>query len=65
VGSRKVQLLGFSLELLVSGLFAIVSGWAFLITLLIPYWAGVLIGLLLYIILRALASLGAREDLDI
>ncbi|HKR02840.1 MAG TPA: hypothetical protein VJT09_19335 [Pyrinomonadaceae bacterium] len=61
----KAQLLGYSLDILVGGLFAIVSGWAFLIILFIPYWTGVLIGLLLYIILRALASLGAREDLDI
>ena len=58
-------MLGLSLDILVGILFALASGWAFLIILLIPYWTGVLIGLLLYIILRALTSLGAREDLDI
>ena len=57
--------IGFSLDILVCILFAIASGWAFLAILLIPYWTGVLIGLLLYVILRALAWLGAREDLDI
>ena len=61
----KAQLLGFGLDILVGCLFAIASGWAFLALLLIPYWTGVLIGLLLYIILRALTSLVAREDLDI
>lgn len=65
MGSRKAQLLGLSLDILVCGLFAMLSGWAFLIILLIPYWTGVLIGLLLYIILRALTFLGTREDLDI
>lgn len=62
---KKGQLIGFSQDILVGALFASASGWAFLAILLIPYWTGVLIGLLLYVILRALAWLGAREDLDI
>ena len=62
---KKGILIGFSLDILVGILFALVGGWAFLAILLIPYWTGVLIGLLLYVILRALAWLGAREDLDI
>jgi hypothetical protein len=62
---KNWQLMGFSLDILVGILFAITSGWAFLAILLIPYWTGVFIGLLLYVILRALAWLGAREDLDI
>lgn len=62
---KKGQLIGFSLDILVGALFASASGWAFLAILLIPYWTGVLIGLLLYVILRAFAWLGAREDLDI
>ena len=62
---KKGMLIGFSLDILVGILFAIVSGWAFLAILLIPYWTGVLFGLLLYVILRALAWLGAREDIDI
>lgn len=65
MGIKRGMLLGFSLDILVGILFAIASGWAFLAILLVPYWTGVLIGLLLYVILRALASLGAREDLDI
>ena len=62
---KKGILIGFSLDILVGILFALASGLAFLFILLIPYWTGVLIGLLLYVILRALTSLGAREDLDI
>ena len=62
---KRGMLIGFSLDILVGILFALASGWAFLAILLIPYWTGVLIGFLLYILLRALAWLGAREDLDI
>lgn len=62
---KRGMLIGFSLDILAGVLFAIASGWAFLTMLLIPYWTGVLIGILLYVILRALAWLGAREDIDI
>lgn len=62
---KNWQLMGFSLDILAGVLFAIASGWAFLTLLLIPYWTGALIGILLYVILRALAWLGTREDIDI
>jgi hypothetical protein len=62
---KKGIWIGFSLDILVGILFALASGWAFLAILLIPYWIGVFIGLLLYVIFRALAWLGARGGLDI
>jgi hypothetical protein len=60
----KVQWLGVGIDILVGGFFALASAWAFQFILLIPFWIGVLTGLLLYVILRALSWLGEKGDLD-
>lgn len=62
---RKTQLLGFGLDLLVGSLFALTSAFAFRFVLFIHFGVGVLIGFLLYDILRTLSWAGSRTDSDV
>lgn len=62
---RKTQVLAYGLDLVVGFLFALVSALALHLVLFMPFWTGLLVGLLFYAVFRVLGRLGERGGVDL